>query len=159
QGGGVGAGGLGGPPRVVAELLGRADDLQLALGADSQAPVADVHAELHVQISFRRDGWIAACELVAYAGPHPPLACSARGGQSLCEIDPAAAAPQSSACASQSTACRWRRARRCSRACARASVSSRAHTWTQRAACARCWRRIGAARARTSSPLPSPGTG
>ena len=31
---------------------------------------------------------------MAYAEPHPPVACSARGGQSLCEMNPAAAAQQ-----------------------------------------------------------------
>ena len=54
--GGVGAVGLGGPHRVIAEPLGLLDDLELVLRAEAEAPVADVHAELHVQVSFQREG-------------------------------------------------------------------------------------------------------
>ena len=43
----VGAVGLRGPDRVVAEPLGLAHELELLLRAEAEAPVADVHAELH----------------------------------------------------------------------------------------------------------------
>ena len=52
----VGPVGLGGPHRVVAQPLGLLDDLKLIRRAETQAPVADVHAELHVQVSFQREG-------------------------------------------------------------------------------------------------------
>ena len=42
--GGVGAVSLGGPHRVIAELLGFLDDFQLILGAEAETPVADVYA-------------------------------------------------------------------------------------------------------------------
>ena len=44
---GVRAVGLGGPDRVIAEPLGLLDDLALVVGGESEAPVADVDAELH----------------------------------------------------------------------------------------------------------------
>ena len=45
----VGAVGLGGPDRVVAEPLGLLDELELLGGAEPEAPVADVDAELHAR--------------------------------------------------------------------------------------------------------------
>jgi len=45
--GGVGAVGLGGPQRVVAEPLRGLGDLQARLGRHAEAPVADHHPELH----------------------------------------------------------------------------------------------------------------
>src|SRR5207248_532251 len=56
HGGGVGAVGLGGPDGVVSQPLGLLDDVELVGGAEAQAPVADVDAELHVQVSFQRKG-------------------------------------------------------------------------------------------------------
>ena len=38
-------------------------------GGEAEAPVADVHAELHVQVSFQREGSVAGEGRVTYAGP------------------------------------------------------------------------------------------
>ena len=64
HGGGVGAVRLGCPHRVIAELLGLLDDVELVLGGEAETPVADVHAELHVQVSFQREGFVAGSERV-----------------------------------------------------------------------------------------------
>ena len=108
HGGGVGAVGLRGPDRVVAEPLGLLHDGELVLRGEAQAPVADVHAELHVQVSFQREGircgrreGVPRLGRALSAGME-----SVRAVHSLCEIA-AARAAQLSACALRSTACRW----------------------------------------------------
>ena len=53
HGRGVRAVGLGGPHRVIAQPLGLLDDVQLVLRAEAEAPVADVHAELHRRHPYR----------------------------------------------------------------------------------------------------------
>src|ERR1700722_11351250 len=61
HGGGVGAVGLGGPHGVIAQPLGLLDDGELVLRGEAHAPVANVHAELHVQVSFQRKGILCGC--------------------------------------------------------------------------------------------------
>ena len=65
HGRGVRAVGLGGPHRVIAQALGLLDDFQLVLRGEAEAPVADVHAELHVQVSFQQEGFVAAWRATA----------------------------------------------------------------------------------------------
>ena len=69
HGRGVRAIGLCGPYGVIAQPLGLLDDLELVLGGEAQAPVADVHAELHVQVSFQREGIRCRAGTRAYAWP------------------------------------------------------------------------------------------
>ena len=50
HGGGVGAVGLGGPDGVEAGALGCLDQLELLLGGEAQAPIADVQPESHATL-------------------------------------------------------------------------------------------------------------
>src|SRR4029077_6122581 len=67
--GGVRAIRLGGPHGVVAQTLGLLDDFQLILRGEAEATIADVHAELHVQVSFQRKGFVAGARCASYPWP------------------------------------------------------------------------------------------
>src|SRR4029077_15775921 len=67
DGGSIGAVGLGRPHRCVAKPLGLLDDRELVLRAETETPVADVHAELHVQVSFQEGEFVAGPRRASYA--------------------------------------------------------------------------------------------
>ena len=135
--GGVGAVGLGGPDRVVAEPLRLQHEVELLLRGHPQAPVTDVQAEPHLKGSFRS---LPRRARVTYGG----RACGRR-------------ATLSAASGPRSTACRRGRGGRCSTGSARTRSSS-APTPTAAAASARCSPRTATAAARASSPSPARGT-
>src|SRR6202011_3982479 len=114
HGGRVRAVGLGGPHRVIAQALRLLDDVELVLGAQAEPPVADVHAELHVQVSFQPGEFVAGRRRAPYAWRASDRQAreTPGGGHTLCETDAAKAAP-SSASGWRSIACPWPRVRRC----------------------------------------------
>ena len=73
----VGPVGLRGPHRVVAEPLGLLDEAELVLGRQAEAPVSDVHAELHAARDAIRGQ--RRCDPPAAAGAAARTASSGRG--------------------------------------------------------------------------------
>ena len=131
--GGVGAVGLGGPHRVVAEPLGLLDDLELVLGGEAEAPVADVHAELHVQVSFQLEG-IRCRRQSAWPNAWPRIrrvrASACGGAQPMRNRRHRSSSPIERLRLAIDCLPGARHARRCSRACAATSASSSAPTPT-----------------------------
>src|SRR5207248_3099496 len=84
--------------------LGLPHNGELIVRAQTEAPVTDVDAELHVQVSFQlqvircRPGWP-----VLGLAAHRWRARGARGGHRLCEIAAVTAPTRSTSCGSRST--------------------------------------------------------